>query len=140
MANRNHGFTVISDDWSREHEEWLDNKGDAMSLGLMMAEERDPVNLAQYRFASVSVYSDSLDGSREKKRLFHVDRCAEQRAEGWTWLFNATKWHYFVGNRSLCGRWINYGHKREQGNNDSPDNCAACRKKLAAGSRNHRNV
>jgi fructose-1,6-bisphosphatase len=73
--NPNHGFTVLSDDWNQEHEEWLDDKDDAVGVAAMMAEEHDPVNRAQYRYASVSVYEDSLDGSREKRRLFHVDRC-----------------------------------------------------------------
>ena len=26
--------------------------------------------------------------------------------EGWGWLSNAAKWHYFVGGKSLCGRWL----------------------------------
>jgi hypothetical protein len=25
--------------------------------------------------------------------------------EGWKWLLNATKWHYFRAGRSLCGHW-----------------------------------
>lgn len=26
--------------------------------------------------------------------------------EGWTWLINSTKWHYFVNSKSLCGKWM----------------------------------
>ncbi len=52
--------------------------------------------------------------------------------EGWTWLLNSKKWHYFGSDgRSLCGRWMNLGNpKLEQGNDNSPDNCKACRKAL----------
>ena len=54
--------------------------------------------------------------------------------EGWTWLTNSRKWHYFKGSRrSLCGRFLLMGKMDdlEEGNDDSPDNCAACRRKLA---------
>jgi hypothetical protein len=52
-------------------------------------------------------------------------------AEGWTWLINSKKWHYFVNGRSLCGKFGLIGRPElEQGNDDSPDNCTACRKKL----------
>lgn len=51
--------------------------------------------------------------------------------EGWTWLWNATKFHYFRDNRSLCGKWAVIGKQEyRQGNNDSPDNCTACRRRL----------
>jgi hypothetical protein len=51
--------------------------------------------------------------------------------EGWSYLINATKWHYFKADgKSLCGRWLILGGKREQGNDDSADNCKACRRKL----------
>lgn len=29
--------------------------------------------------------------------------------EGWTWLWNAPKEHYFREGRSLCGRWLCLG-------------------------------
>lgn len=52
--------------------------------------------------------------------------------EGWHWLSNAPKWHYFAaGGRSLCGRWMTFGRTFEQGNDGSPDNCADCRKRVA---------
>lgn len=51
--------------------------------------------------------------------------------EGWTWLLNAKKWHYFVDGRSLCKRWLLFTTpKLEQGNDNSPDNCINCLKKL----------
>lgn len=50
--------------------------------------------------------------------------------EGWKWLTNSTKWHYFRDGRSLCRRWMTFGTIFEQGNNNSPDNCKACIKAL----------
>lgn len=53
--------------------------------------------------------------------------------EGWKWLMNATKWHYFVDHESLCGRWGTFTMDAlEQGNDNSPDNCKMCRRKLKA--------
>ena len=51
--------------------------------------------------------------------------------EGWTWLLNAKKWHYFVDGRALCGKWMLFSTPElEQGNDNSPDNCVVCQKKL----------
>lgn len=53
--------------------------------------------------------------------------------EGWTWLSNSTRWHYFRGGRSLCGKFMLLGkHELQPGSDDSRDNCAACRHKLEA--------
>jgi len=51
---------------------------------------------------------------------------------GWTWLTNSTKWHYFNrDNKSMCGKFMLLRlPELEDGNNDSPDNCKACRKAL----------
>ena len=52
--------------------------------------------------------------------------------EGWTWLINSRKWHYFRDSRSLCGKFLYLGSTLDelvQGNNASPDNCSACRRK-----------
>jgi len=55
----------------------------------------------------------------------------EKNKEGWTWLTNSTKWHYFVEGRSLCGKFMLLSiPELEQGNDGSLDNCMACRKKL----------
>jgi hypothetical protein len=55
----------------------------------------------------------------------------DKNKEGWTWLFNSKKWHYFRENKSLCGGFMLLGRPRlEQGNNTSPDNCKRCLKKL----------
>jgi len=53
--------------------------------------------------------------------------------EGWTWLSNSRKWHYFVNGQSLCRKWTLWGwksHDYELGNDNSPDNCAECRRRL----------
>jgi len=60
------------------------------------------------------------------------ERVESTPTEGWKWIVNAPKWHYFRDGRSLCGKWMCLGKSFEQGNDDSPDNCVACRKKLSA--------
>lgn len=52
--------------------------------------------------------------------------------EGWVWLINANKRHYFTEDyRSLCGRWMVFSlADLQQGNDASPDNCKACQKAL----------
>jgi len=53
--------------------------------------------------------------------------------EGWAYvhyLYGVTrKAHYIKDNRSLCGRYIWLGDV-EEGKDDSPDNCASCKRKL----------
>lgn len=47
--------------------------------------------------------------------------------EGWTWLMNARKWHYFRDGKSLCKKWMILSSKElEAGNPDHPDNCKTC--------------
>ena len=51
--------------------------------------------------------------------------------EGWTWLWNVKKWHYFREGRSLCGKYLLMGSgELDQGNDNSPSNCKSCCKKL----------
>jgi len=55
------------------------------------------------------------------------------KKEGWTWLINSKKWHYFREGRSLCRQFLLLSsNDLETGNNDSADNCAACKKKIKA--------
>lgn len=56
----------------------------------------------------------------------------EERQRGWGWPVQSRRAHYFVGTRALCGRWGLYMGHLEAGNDNSPDNCAACKRKLAA--------
>ena len=57
-----------------------------------------------------------------------------ERLEGWTWLHNSPKWHYFRKGRSLCGRWGLFlvGEPMDPEDKDSPDNCKACWRKRQA--------
>lgn len=50
--------------------------------------------------------------------------------EGWGNPLTSKKWHYFSQGRSLCGRWAFWG-ELIIGHDDSPDNCTACKKRLA---------
>ena len=57
--------------------------------------------------------------------------------EGWGQVVSAgtlsasKKWHYFRDGRSLCGRWVRFSNNGlEQGMDNSPDNCAECRRRL----------
>jgi len=56
------------------------------------------------------------------------------KCEGWVHIDGARKWHYVKEDgRALCGRWHYMGRvDPEPGNNDSPDNCPTCRKKMEA--------
>lgn len=63
-----------------------------------------------------------------------ADHNIDQRKEGWGSVPNVSrKWHYFAEDgRSLCRRFLALHRNFEQGNDGSPDNCAACRRKLEA--------
>ncbi len=51
--------------------------------------------------------------------------------EGWNYLINSPKWHFFKADgRSLCGRWLTFARDHHASGDDSPDNCAACKKKV----------
>ena len=52
--------------------------------------------------------------------------------EGWAMVMYSRKWHYFgKDGRSLCRGFGNFGSvPLSQGNDDSPDNCAMCKRKL----------
>lgn len=50
---------------------------------------------------------------------------------GWKRPAYARKWHFFAGDgRSLCGGWMTLGNSGEMGDDDSPGNCAKCRRVL----------
>jgi hypothetical protein len=53
-------------------------------------------------------------------------------SEGWGWPLLARKAHYFRDHRSLCGRWWYTGELDDPGPQASPDDCAACQKKLTS--------
>ncbi len=53
--------------------------------------------------------------------------------EGWTWLYNSKKWHYFRNGKSLCSKWELLRHPSDgySTDADSPDNCAECARRRA---------
>lgn len=55
---------------------------------------------------------------------------SEPPKEGWNWMYNARKWHYFRERRSLCCKWwLPLGELDclQQGKDESPDNCVTCK-------------
>ncbi len=59
----------------------------------------------------------------------------DPRAEGWTRVRNSRTWHYYRDCRAICGGMMMLCHPRygyDLGNDDSADNCADCKRKLAA--------
>lgn len=50
--------------------------------------------------------------------------------EGWGWPAFSKKAHYFLDGRSLCMKWL-FGGPLESGNDNSDDNCAACKRAVA---------
>ena len=59
---------------------------------------------------------------------------SEEKTSGWWWPFNSRKAHYIPNGRghSLCMKWSTLGQVTvDEGNDNSPDNCAECRRRLA---------
>lgn len=54
----------------------------------------------------------------------------KSKREGWGSTPLSRKWHYFVNGMSLCGKIGFFKGELEQGNDDSNDNCTACKKAL----------
>ena len=53
--------------------------------------------------------------------------------EGWGYISTARKWHYYRNGTSLCHKFTKFTtHDLERGVNNSPDNCAECRRRLTA--------
>jgi hypothetical protein len=50
--------------------------------------------------------------------------------EGWGFPGKSNKAHYFIEGRSLCRKWGFYLGELEQGKDESPDNCAECKRAL----------
>lgn len=48
-------------------------------------------------------------------------------AQGWSWLINSKKDHYFVGGRSLCGKWLRFSNSDLSGT--SENKCSLCAKR-----------
>ena len=56
------------------------------------------------------------------------------RIAGWARPINSRKWHWFASGsaRSVCGRWLFFGKRRDPAADHHPENCAACRRKKPA--------
>lgn len=56
------------------------------------------------------------------------------RTEGWGFITNSRKWHYYTTDgRSLCRKYMKWSMADlDQSGDNSPDNCAECRRKLEA--------
>lgn len=59
-------------------------------------------------------------------------KATDQDRSGWAKPLISKKFHYFPASdfRSLCNT-VGYWGEREGGDNDHPENCKACMKKLA---------
>jgi hypothetical protein len=56
---------------------------------------------------------------------------SKSEKEGWGFPRGSKKAHYFLENgMSLCNKYGFYRGLKEQGLDDSPDNCTACKKAL----------
>lgn len=58
----------------------------------------------------------------------------DSKVEGWTWHIGGRKWHYYRDYRAVCGGMMLLVHPSEGyqlGNDESPDNCAACKRKIS---------
>ena len=51
------------------------------------------------------------------------------KPEGWSWLFNARKWHYFRDGRALCRRWMILG-VGDFGTPTEGEKCRSCQRAL----------
>ena len=50
--------------------------------------------------------------------------------EGWARPSNARKFHYYVGGRSLCGKWFFLGEVDEDAGEPTASDCKACAKSM----------
>lgn len=73
-------------------------------------------------------------GSYENGWRAAKEESYRQYQEGWTWLINSRKWHFFTSKdgRSLCGKFLLFRlpDDLEPDDSKSPDDCAGCRRAL----------
>jgi hypothetical protein len=51
--------------------------------------------------------------------------------QDWVTLLNSRKYHYCIGSRALCGKYLYVGNEYDPDNGKpSKDDCAECRKRL----------
>ncbi len=56
----------------------------------------------------------------------------QEQRQGWGWPRLARKPHYFIGTRSLCGKWAYAGELAPNDGETLKDDCAVCTRELAA--------
>ena len=71
----------------------------------------------------------SINHEQRRADLIHMNPQFREPRKGWGFPANSRKAHYFIDGRSLCGKWAFFGNL-EDSNDDSPDNCTACKKAL----------
>lgn len=54
----------------------------------------------------------------------------ETADRGWGKPAQSRKYHYFVGARALCNRWMYTGHLEDE-YDEHAENCAACEREVA---------
>lgn len=61
-----------------------------------------------------------------------VSESAEKTATGWNWIVGSRKWHWFGQDGvSLCRKWMIFSNAdAQEGNDESVDNCTACKRLL----------
>lgn len=72
---------------------------------------------------------------QENQSTISVASTEQKPTEGWTWLYNTPKWHYFINQESLCKRWMLFtkGTYLEANMKTYRDDyCKVCTKKLKA--------
>lgn len=78
---------------------------------------------------------DSVVNVEEQTPQPEVASVESRPKEGWTWLYNTPKWHYFVDQESLCRRWILFSGGAFLEPNMRSNRigyCKTCEKKLKA--------
>lgn len=84
--------------------------------------------------ANFAMMLDYTAGLLTEATAGHGSEVKEQarsiQLKGWGWPGASKKAHYYNNDaRSLCGKWI-YTGVLEEGNDNSSDNCAECKKRL----------
>ena len=79
------------------------------------------------------------EGNYPDELQYYEEPTPKSEREGWTWVNNSPRWHYFRGGISLCGAW-QMGGSVSTGTpanltpvvEQSDSNCARCRKRRRA--------
>ncbi len=78
---------------------------------------------------------ENTENKNEKKGMPKIASVETKPNEGWTWLYNTPKWHYFVKQQSLCRRWMLFtggAYLEPEMRSNRIGYCKICEKKLKA--------